>query len=1006
MGNIQGLYPKTNQSKVAFLKELAAEEDPMYIALTESHLKKEVMDAEIEIDKYTPYRADRKTRSHGGVVTYVRSDLTPDIKLLLSYSNSKVEILALHIKPVNTIVINCYRPPQCDLESFANAVGKLNNIFENLPTPMPDINLTGDFNFPIIQWPEGTISGGTREDQLQANLLLDTADKVFLTQLITRPTRLNNTLDLFFTNNEEAISSYRVEKTIFTDHNLISVNTTLRKVKTTEKETAPPNTTPFDTYNFQSDQINWEEVDDSFRGVNWQQVMEANDPEEMLQALSSKLLEVCNKHIPLRRKKNARRSAIPRDRKILMKKRASLNKQLTKATTEERKRSIEARVAVVETLIKESHESQRKKEESQAISNIKRNPKYFFSYCKKFSKTKTKVGPLKTEDGTTTRDPKETCRLLMHQYNSVFNNPKAQAVVENPEAFFAVDRQDNPTINTQLSDMQFTTEDIRKAIAELRPNAAAGPDGIPAILLLKCKETLAHPITMLWRCSLDSGTVPQLLKQATISPIHKGGDKSLPQNYRPVALTSHIIKVFEKCVRNHITTYMEENNLLNTSQHGFRKGRSCLSNLLTHYDQLLHNLAEGKNTDVVFLDFAKAFDKVDHGVLLHKLKSLGITGKLGLWLHSFLVGRSQSVAVDGEKSIGAIVLSGVPQGSVLGPLLFIIHLGDIDGNVGSSVLASFADDTNISKAITNEEDVHHLQEDLNKVFSWATENNMQFNGEKFELLRYGPNTNLKGTTSLHTENGQVINPEPHVKCLGVHLSDDACFHYHITEAVNKAKRMAGWVLRTFASREREVMLTLWKALVQPALDYCSQLWSPHKKGEIQKLESVQRSFTKQIQGMRDLNYWERLKALGLYSQQRRRERYRAIYIWKVLEHLVPDPTTSALYAVTKQRTGRKCVRRALTSRAPQRIKSLLAASLGHEGPRLFNSLPASVRDLTGCPVDRFKSGLDRFLSTLPDEPPVPGYTPICRAASNSIPDHVALQYRDTRAGVSGGPPRL
>ncbi len=172
---------------------------------------------------------------------------------------------------------------------------------------------------------------------------------------------------------------------------------------------------------------------------------------------------------------------------------------------------------------------------------------------------------------------------------------------------------------------------------------------------------------LLWRTSLNNGIVPAILKQAIICPIYKGGDKSLPQNYRPVALTSHIIKVFEKCVRNEILLHMKNNDLLNEGQHGFRKGRSCLSNLLKHHEWLLHSLAEGKNVDVVFLDFSKAFDKVDHGILLHKIKSIGIMGKLGVWLHQFLTGRDQSVAVDGHMSEKMEVASGVPQGSVLGP---------------------------------------------------------------------------------------------------------------------------------------------------------------------------------------------------------------------------------------------------------------------------------------------------------------------------------------------------
>ena len=189
------------------------------------------------------------------------------------------------------------------------------------------------------------------------------------------------------------------------------------------------------------------------------------------------------------------------------------------------------------------------------------------------------------------------------------------------------------------------------------------------------------------------------------------------------------------------------------------------------------------------------------------------------------------------------------------------------------------------------------------------------------------------------------------------------------------------------------------------LDYCSQLGSPHKTGDIQQLEAVQRSFTRLIQGMGHLNYWDRFKELRLYSQQQRRDRYRAIYIWKILEGQVPAPTPLAMQPYSTERMGHKCRRKSLPTRAPERIKTLLAASLTYEGPRIFNTLPKEVRDITCCTAEKFKSSLDKFLWTVPDQPPVPGYTARCRT-SNALPDQVALKTRDNWTGGSGGPPWL
>ena len=188
-----------------------------------------------------------------------------------------------------------------------------------------------------------------------------------------------------------------------------------------------------------------------------------------------------------------------------------------------------------------------------------------------------------------------------------------------------------------------------------------------------------------------------------------------------------MIKVFEKVVRNHLVSYLQEHDLLNPGQHGFRSGRSCLSQLISHFDNILRILEDNDNVDVLYLDFSKAFDKVDHLITLKKLKALGISGKLGRWLQSFLTDRTQTVLVNGARSRSGHVKSGVPQGSVIGPLLFLVLIGDIDANVATSFVSSFADDTRVGRRIKTEADVNDLPADLNAIYQWAVDNNMQFN---------------------------------------------------------------------------------------------------------------------------------------------------------------------------------------------------------------------------------------------------------------------------------------
>ena len=234
---------------------------------------------------------------------------------------------------------------------------------------------------------------------------------------------------------------------------------------------------------------------------------------------------------------------------------------------------------------------------------------------------------------------------------------------------------------------------------------------MPAELLKTACKELRHSLFLLWRASLDQGVIPPDLLLVLISPVHKGGSRGLPANYRPVALTSHIMKMFERVVRKWLVTHLEENDLLPEGQHGFRAKRSCLTQLLSYWDNILDQLEDGKGVDAVYTDFAKAFDKCETGVLLHRLKECGVRGKMGHWLAAFLDPsvRMQAVGVEGRLSGLTSVASGVPQGTVLGPCLFLIHLIGIANNISTETVAlSFDDDTRLQRGIFSEVDCEGL----------------------------------------------------------------------------------------------------------------------------------------------------------------------------------------------------------------------------------------------------------------------------------------------------------
>ena len=270
--------------------------------------------------------------------------------------------------------------------------------------------------------------------------------------------------------------------------------------------------------------------------------------------------------------------------------------------------------------------------------------------------------------------------------------------------------------------------------------------------------------------------MPDDINLAFITPIFKGGDKSEPANYRPVALTNHMTKAFEKVVKQEIVFHLVAHQFLNKTQHGFTTGRSTLTNLVEYYESILLLLENHQYVDSIYLDYSKAFDKCDHDIILKKLDSLGIRGKLNDWISGFLKRRQQIVVVQGSKSSPVWCVSGVPQGSVLGPLLFLILMLDITLSIQHSILSSFADDTKIWKAINNQSAVNLLQEDLDRVYVWAEQNNMTFNSKKFQAVRFAE---ILSHPVYNSDVGLPMEETDLVKDLGIYISSDMHFDQHV-----------------------------------------------------------------------------------------------------------------------------------------------------------------------------------------------------------------------------------
>ena len=508
-------------------------------------------------------------------------------------------------------------------------------------------------------------------------------------------------------------------------------------------------------------------------------------------------------------------------------------------------------------------------------STSKKNSKTFFQYINKKKNVKSGIGPLKDSSGNLIADDQGMASKLNEYFCSVFNAPDN----DQPHAREHDGEQTNNVNNDNtLRNMEVTAEDVSLALDNLKVNKSPGPDNIFPKILKETKNEIVPLLASLFNKSLQQGVVPNDWKTANVTPIFKKGDRSSPGNYRPISLTSVVGKLLESVIRDKLVDFLERNNLIKDSQHGFRQKRSCLSNLLTFYNELFTEFDNTRSLDIVFLDFQKAFDKVPHAKLLLKIKELGITGKLHTWIENWLKERKQRVVINGAASGWDSVTSGVPQGSVLGPVLFLIYINDIDNGL-NNLVSKFADDTKIGSPIITENDRINLQNDLRKISDWAEKWEMPFNINKSKILHVGTR-NQKFDYELC---GTQIESVQSVKDLGVTVESNLKFSKQCKEAAAKANRMLGFIKRNFTFKSKDIILPLYISLVRPHLEYAVQFWSPHHEKDIAKLESVQRRATKMIPSLRNKSYEERLTQLNLFSLKKRRLRGKLIECFKILK---------------------------------------------------------------------------------------------------------------------------
>ena len=394
-------------------------------------------------------------------------------------------------------------------------------------------------------------------------------------------------------------------------------------------------------------------------------------------------------------------------------------------------------------------------------------------------------------------------------------------------------------------------------------------------MLKKCAETLQHPLYILFNESLKSSYFPTAWKLAHVVPIYKSGDKSLIQNYRPVSLLNIVSKVFEVLVYERIFSHVR--NMISDSQHGFYSGRSTTTNLLNFSEYVYDAFDNRCQVDTIYTDFSKAFDKVNHAILLSKLGKFGIHGSLLRWIKSYLLNRSQLVTVNACKSNVITVPSGVPQGSHLGPLFFLLFINDIGDYILHGRFLLYADDLKLFLRIINIEDCHLLQQDLDSLLDWCNKNKLFFNFAKCVVNSYTKGRNV--IINAYTLDGKPLARVSEFKDLGVWFDTSFTYILHIRKTINKCFQTLGFIRRvTVNFTDPSALFFLYNSMVRSLLEYACVVWSPYYGIHEHSLQRVQNKFLK-FCGFRNLQ-------IQLQPLKLRRELFDIMYLYKILNNHV------------------------------------------------------------------------------------------------------------------------
>ncbi len=903
------------------------------MALNETCLDNSIPDTEIHIDGYDVFRKDRN-RHGGGVAIYIRCNAGYTCKVRKDLMPSELEMIVIEMKKGKAkphVIIVWYRPPNTEIELFDHVESTLGKVeFED-----KNILLMGDVNCDLL----------AENPHCYTKKMKEVSENFHLKQIITEATRVTENskslLDHIYTSCPSNISKSGVLYTGMSDH--FGAYTILGK-EIKEKIQNHRYSVNRKYANFDADMFKLD-----IANVDWCNVTKHSNIDDAVAEFENIFLDVANKHAPLKRKRVRQKNASPwltDEILTVMRERDQLKKRASKQNSPHLWDAFRKLRNKVNGMIKKSKRTYltnalKTKNSKEIWSNIR--------HVVPGKNRNTDVTCINTDNGECTNS-KDIADVL----NEYFANVGPSISKNIPAADISHNNEEvnvNNNINFGFKDVN--DEYIFDQLCSLPEKKATGVDEIPAKLLKISAEEITPIVTFLVNTSLRTGMFPSKWKKARICPVFKSGDKKDPCNYRPISILPILSKIIERTVFDQLYPFLDKNNMLHDSQSGFRPGFSTSSALINITEDWLKSIDNGNYIGLVMIDLRKAFDTVNHDLLIEKLPKYGLDDHVVKWLKDYLNDRFHITSVNGSRSNEQKSVCGIPQGSILGPLLFILYINDLPNYVSNVNVSMYADDTAIYYSSNDVNDiVDKMNNDLVNVDKWLAKNKLSLNVDKTNFMLIGTPQKLAQVHNYDFNvniNGTRLQKVDHCKHLGVEIDDNLMWKNQIEQVRKKVLTGLYFLRKASNCIPKHHQSMLYKSIIAPHFDYCNVVWGRCNKTLCSKLQVLQNRAAKIITGIsRYGSSTQALRNLQWKSLDEKLQVNEAVTMYKIIHNQAPNYLCNRF---AKQETYHNTRNRnVLTIEKPN--TEYKKRSFSYRGATLWNSLDENVRN--ACNLVSFK----------------------------------------------------